>query len=866
MIRNILKLLYIPLLCQLWLLTCVFSASAQNREVTIRGVVTDSITGQPIEFVNIAQAGTTHGTSTDEEGRFELSIRQGSTLTASYLGYAKRDFRAKRGGGTLNIRLIPSDIQLAEVVVKRKSEHYRRKDNPAVALMRKVIGHKNDRLPSQLDQYSCQRYEQTMYSINNLSPKYQQSLRKRFKFIDKYIDTLNITGRPILPISLDERISSLYSRRKIQEQREVLEAQFHDGVDEMLPPEIMGLLKSNMLQEVELREDNIYLFNQHFLSPLSEQGITFYKYYLLDTLHTEGQSPLIDVGFAPFVPHTYGFVGHLFVEADSSYMVRKALLEFPPELNMNFARNLHVSLQNSRLPDSTVVTSDLCIDVDLNNTNNGLGVHARRAFAYSGFSSQPLADSLFLLDPLSESHLLATQSLDQHYWSQHRAAYDFDPERSVGAMLAEMRQVPFYKYMELSLTTLFKGFIPLDAPREEQAHVLFGRINSIASWNALEHARLRAGAMTTGNISHYLFGQGYVAYGIGDHKWKYDAQLEYSFRRKKLFAEEFPVRSLRLESTYDSKELGSAMVTNRDNFINSMRRDTDPKFTYRWENSLTYTYECWNHFSFMLQGEWMREYESHLARFDRVEQKVEATSPRHHDLTFGTLTLRWAPKEVFAQTHTGRIRMDFQHPVFELTHRFAKKDFLGSDFDYQATDFMFQKRIWHTPFGFTDMTLRAGKVWTQVPYTQLAVPRINAGFYVLDDCFTQLESMEFVYDQYATWNLAYNMNGLIFNQIPYLRKLRWREIICFRGFVGSLSDKNNPEALCDDGSYRNPQLYRFPTNGHTYAPESTPYMEVAFGIDNIFKCIRIDYIRRLSYLDHPSISKHGFQMVVSMAF
>lgn len=358
-----------------------------------------------------------------------------------------------------------------------------------------------------------------------------------------------------------------------------------------------------------------------------------------------------------------------------------------------------------------------------------------------------------------------------------------------------------------------------------------------------------------------------MAYGIGDHKWKYDAQLEYSFRRKKLFAEEFPVRSLRLQSTYDSKELGSAMVTNRDNFINSMRRDTDPKFTYRWENSLTYTYECWNHFSFMLQGEWMREYESRLARFDRVDETVDAASSiRHHDLAYGTLTLRWAPKEVFAQTHTGRIRMDFQHPVFELTHRFAKKDVLGSDFDYQATDFMFQKRFWHTPFGFTDMTLRAGKVWTQVPYTQLAVPRINAGFYVLDDCFTQLESMEFVYDQYATWNLAYNMNGLIFNQIPYLRKLRWREIVCFRGFVGSLSDKNNPEALCDDGTYRNPQFYRFPSNGHTYAPESTPYMEVAFGIDNIFKCIRVDYIRRLTYLDHPSISKHGFQMVVSMAF
>ena len=65
---------------------------------------------------------------------------------------------------------------------------------------------------------------------------------------------------------------------------------------------------------------------------------------------------------------------------------------------------------------------------------------------------------------------------------------------------------------------------------------------------------------------------------------------------------------------------------------------------------------------------------------------------------------------------------------------------------------------------------------------------------------------------------------------------------------------------------RNPDLYEFPTNGTVYSPSNTPYMEVAIGLDNVFRVLRIDYIRRLTYLNHPNIAKNGVQMVVSLTF
>lgn len=843
-----------------------YNYGLESNSIMVQGYVLDSVTHEPVEFTNIAVKGTSIGTTTDENGHFNLHVRPGTRVTITCLGYQDAEFVASAKKRNLRIKLVPSDIQLTEVIVKRKRERYKRKDNPAVALAKNIIAHKHDHEPEDMHEYFTQtRYDNMSYALNNFNENHQQRWRKRFKFIDRYIDTLSLTGKPILPISIDENIETVYYRKEGKKKRTVTEAVHHAGMDQMMPNDITELLKKDVFPEINLYDENIYLFNQKFLSPLSDLGPTFYKYYLRDTLQFENGVKYIDLGFAPLLAQSYGFVGHLYVSVDSTYFVYKAVLNFPPDISMNYARNFHAELQMKRLPDSTRVTVTKLMDVDLNNTSEGLGLHASHTYYYSGFNTEePEQDEqIFAQAPTSESPNIGSRSADMAYWSAYRYNSDYDADRSVESMLAEMRKVPLYKHLENGLTYLFKGYVPLDAEREENAHVLFGRVNSIISYHSLEGLRLRGGGMTTGNISHYVFGRGYAAYGFKDHRWKYNADLEFSFRRKKMFAEEFPIHSLRLHSSYESNELGSVMVSNRDNFINSARRSTDPKYTYVRDNSLIYTLEFWNHFSVELKAEMMREYSSRLGAFKQVGTGELID---HYDLTFGQVSLRWAPKEIFAQSHTGRIRMDFLHPVFELTHRSAAKGTLGSDFNYQATDFMFSKRFWMSPIGFTDVTLRAGRIWTQVPYTLLGIPRINTGFYLMDDCFTQLNSMEFVYDEWATWNLAYNMNGLICNNIPFLRKLKWKEVITFRGFYGSLSNQNDPAALREDGSLRNPDLYEFPTNGTVYSPSNTPYMEVAIGLDNVFRVLRIDYIRRLTYLNHPNIAKNGVQMVVSLTF
>ncbi len=853
------------------------SRSVQNRpvnRVTVQGQVLDSITGEVIDFANILELGTTNGTITDANGHFQMVAKPGSTVKISYLGYDDYEFKVGTRRMQLNVRMVPQDHELAEVIVKPKRERYRRKDNPAVELMRHVIAHKRDHHPESHEYFTQSRYDNMTYSLNNFDEGYVQGWERKFPFIHEFVDTALVSGGPILPVSTDERIETHYYRNRGNARRIVTEAEQHAGLDDMLPDDMVAILKTEVFPELDLLDDNIFLYRKKFVSPLSDLGITLYKYYILDTLRLEDGQRYIDLGFAPLMPQSFGFVGHLYIATDSTYFVRRAELNMPPDINLNFVRNLHVEIENMRLPDSTQVVVRKRFDSEINATASSLGFYAHRLIRYSDFdtAAPPDEEVIFKRAPKVSSPRLKQQTADLTYWQRHRASDDFDPERSVQAMMARMRQVPFYKYGEVVLGWLFKGFVPLDDPQDEHSHFMLGPVNSLASWNKLEHLRLRVGGITTANVSPHIFASGYAAYGIEDHKWKYDAALEYSFRPKKMYANEFPIHSLKLESSFDSRELGLVLSTNRDNFVTSLRRDADPKFTYVRSNSALYTLELWNHFSLKIKGELMSEYSSRLGAFRQVGTGLNQD---HYDLALGTVSLRWAPKETFVQMRTNRIRVDDLHPVFELQHQFAKKGVLGTDFDYQRTDFKFAKRFWLNVAGYADVNIDLGKVWTQSPYTLLSMPNANTGYTIQRNAFSQLQSMEFIYDEYAQWDVSWKLNGFIFNNLPWIRHLKLRETVGFRGVWGKLSEKNDPDALLSNEDYalsnqvlqkRNPDLFEFPTNGTVYRLGHDPYMEAVVGVDNIFKVLRVEYIRRLNYLNHPGVSKHGVQIAVAIAF
>ena len=221
--------------------------------------------------------------------------------------------------------------------------------------------------------------------------------------------------------------------------------------------------------------------------------------------------------------------------------------------------------------------------------------------------------------------------------------------------------------------------------------------------------------------------------------------------------------------------------------------------------------------------------------------------------------LRFAPGERAYNGRSGKesvFNLSKDAPVFKLSHQLGIKGVLGGDYNYNHTEISAEKRIWLSSFGHIDAQVKAGKVWDKVPFPLLILPNTNQSVTIQPEAFHMMNALEFVTDQYVSFNATYYLKGWILNRIPGIKWLRLREVLSFNMIYGGLTDKNNPTLT--------PGLFLLPDG--TQPLGSTPYMECSVGLENIFKILRIDYYRRLTYLDHPDIKKGGIRIALRFTF
>lgn len=288
------------------LISFLLLSGLYGQNVTVKGVVTDSITGDALPYAELLIQGSTFGTITNGEGQFSLSVPSGKkTLVVSYLGYDSHKIELIPEKTTyLSIPLSPSGIHLEEVIIKPQKEKYRKKDNPAVRLIRKMIERKNLNNPYTQNYFSYEHYENILFAMNEYTPKPSKSGKKnKFGFVEEFVDTLT-DGTTILPVSEKERVEMVYYRNHPKSEKHVIKGSQSSGVDEVFSRDGVQQFLGEAFREVDIFKNDIPLFLQRFVSPLSNIGPNYYKYYLLDTLDVAGQ-PCVDLGFVPFNSETF---------------------------------------------------------------------------------------------------------------------------------------------------------------------------------------------------------------------------------------------------------------------------------------------------------------------------------------------------------------------------------------------------------------------------------------------------------------------------------------------------------------------------------------------------------------------------------
>ena len=855
---------YIILIALLQAVAGIFLSHAQSF-TSASGIVKDSITGEPLPFVSVYFDGSTIGAMTDDNGTFTLQNNQGYTkLAAASLGYDTKfiDLKPGKKNDNLEVLLKPTAFEISEVVVKPKREKYTRKDNPAVELIKKVIAHKNDNRIEAKPEYQTEVYEKLSLSLDNFNPNLDKNkFLKKFKFIKNYLDTSEFNGKPILTVSVRENLSDFYYRKSPKAEKTIVRAKRMQGIDKTLDDG--GGITSNLeeiFKSINIFDNNIPILLNRFVSPLSSTlATTYYHYYIMDTLDVGGDK-CVDLAFVPANSESYGFTGRLYITLDGNYAVKKVLLNTPANINLNWVDKLRIEQEFKQMPDSTWVLDqeNTFVNFYVVKGTQQLYAHQLRNYDNYNFNVQN-ADSVFGL--LGALHVLpeATAQPDT-FWTHNRPIPLKEKEDALKDLLGQLRKVPAFNAIIKTAEILITGYIPT-ANDKKVTKFDFGPMNTTFSANHLEGFRMRVGGMTTANLNPYWFASGYLAYGTNDRKIKYNLKLTHSFTKKEYHEGENPVNNLSFIQEYDVYTPGQDFLfTSKDNiFVAWKVGEPVTKMQYIRKSVLQYEKEWLNGLTWK---SWIMNQNNEAAGTLQYIKRDESGNLYHiKDFTTSEIgtQLRFAPGERAYNGRSGKesvFNLSKDAPVFKLSHQLGIKGVLGGDYYYNHTEISAEKRIWLSSFGHIDAQVKAGKVWDKVPFPLLILPNTNQSVTIQPEAFHMMNALEFVTDQYVSFNATYYLKGWILNRIPGIKWLRLREVLSFNMIYGGLTDKNNPTLT--------PGLFLLPDG--TQPLGSTPYMECSVGLENIFKILRIDYYRRLTYLDHPDIKKGGIRIALRFTF
>lgn len=842
------------------LLCCLFSAGVSAQ---VRGVVTDAETGEPLPMVHVYYGADKRlGTVTDDNGAYRITSNMTpGELVFSYLGYQTHIENIKYGERRrLNVSLQPLDKELDEVLVKPKRQKYSRKDNPAVELMKKVIAAKEDNDLERNDYYRYARYQKITFALNDISRESVDSgIFRKLPLLAQQVEYCPQTGKNILPLTYNETITEHIFRKSPREKKVYVRGKNSQGLNELFSTgETASLVLQSVFADVNIYKNTIYMLERPFTSPISStSAISFYQYFIMDTLDVAGER-CYELSFIPQNPQDFGFSGRLFVLADSSYQVKRCVINLPIRTSVNFVNNLVLEQDFGLLPNGqrVLVRDNMFAELGIVRKHKTLMV--KRTTRNTNFSFAPIPDKAFRKKEQLREGTYRTE--DEAFWAKHRTDTLTRAEANMKDMLASARNTRGFGWIMFVARALIENYVET-APEGKPNYVDIGPVNTIVSTNFIEKFRVRASAQTTANLNPHLFLRGYLAYGVRDRKLKYEGHVEYSFLRKEYSSEEFPKNSLSFTTRHDVMSPTDQLLTrDKDNVFVSFKTQTVDHMMYFREYMLKYEYEFDN--SFGIRAQLRRMWQSPTgALFYRT---LSGRSVEDMKTSEATLQLRYSPGEEIINTKQRRRRMNNNAPIFTLKHTVGLKGVLGGDYTYNYTELTAYKRVWFHSFGRMNINLRAGGQWNRVPFPLLIMPAANNSYIISDNMFSMINNMEFMNDRFASLDVEWDMNGKIFNRIPLVKRLKWREVIGFRTLYGTLTDKNNPylQAGSDD-------LFEFPSRGGrpiSFVMGDAPYMEVSAGIHNIFKILRVDYVRRLNYLHGPNVKKNGFRLALQFDF
>ena len=837
------------------LLVSTLQLMAQQK---ITGRVIDE-DGFAVSYASVQYRGHKIAVSSDSQGKFSIEKHPGWVLTVSALSYKSQTISVNEKMDFIEVKLKDDSHKLNEVVVKTKRGKYSRKDNPAVELMRRVIAAKKKTDLGNHDYYQYDKYQKITLALNDLKKEQLEGkfFSKRQYLLDQ-VETSPYNGKLTLPVSIDETVSQHIYRKDPKTEKDIIKGQQSNGIGQVIQTgEILNTALKDAFTDVDIYDDYVRLLQYPFPSPIGRTGISFYHYYIEDTVYVE-RDLCYHLQFIPANSQDFGFRGELYVLADSSLHVKKCNLYMPHNTDVNYVKNMKIEQEYTRLDNGEWVLSkdDMIAELHVNSVLQDLLVVRNTRLTDYAFDELP---KILFKGKAKVRHDMDAMNRDEAYWNKYRQVDLTKSESSMDSFIHRMENSKGFKYIIFFVKALMENYVEIGGGTDgKKSKFDLGPVNTYISKNFVDGIRLRLAGRTMAALNPHFFWDGYAAYGTKSNDWYTGNIFTYSLNKKKNSPFEFPMRNLTFEVARDvTSPSDENLLHNKDNLFMTFRAATQDEMFLYHRQKLAFTYETdWGfRFNTSLRFQSNRTVGNlHYYHLDGTEvKKIRMT-----DLNVG---INYNPGVTYVNTKQQRLPINLDSPEIGLSHTMGFRGFMGGQYHSNITKLSIYKRQWLGSWGYLDFHAIGQAQWNKVPFPMLILPPINLSYFEQETTISLMKDWEFLNDRQVFWALSWDMNGKLLNRIPLIKKLKWREWFAIKGVWGHLTDKNNPYLEKNQGDGR---LFKFPKNSHVM--NDTPYWECVAGVHNIFKFFSVEYVRRLTYLNSNNIDKWGIRFGFMMSF
>ena len=806
-------------------------ALAQTK---VSGYIYDT-SGEPIPFVNVIFFDSSKGTISDENGKFYLQSNQNySFIEFSFMGFENLKFPLnKKSTYNIEVNLEENSAELNEVIVY--SGKTSKKNNPAIAILKKIWENRRENGIKKFDQYQYDKYEKLEFDLNTIDSSLINSrIFKGMEFIFDDLDTNAVTGKTYLPIFLNEAASKIYGSTVLNKEKETLTGNKNSGFSNN--QNLIAFIK-DLYAEYDVYNNYIKFFDKSFVSPLSTTGVDNYNYVLTDSTYID-EKWCYNIVYYPRRKSELNFKGDFWVN-DTTWAIKKINLTMSKGANINWIKDVYIEQEFDVLNDSVfLITKDLFMtDFSFTKKEESRGVYGKRTTLYDNYIfDKPKGNAFYNYQP--EVYNQATYNRDDQFWTQNRQEELNKDENQVYETLDTLKTVDAFKRIYNVGTILATGYW-------EQKGWDFGPVFSTFGFNEVEGLRLRAGGRTYFSQNDPWRVQGFLAYGFGDNKFKYGISGKWLLDQKTRL-------TIAGGNRRDVEQLGASLTSSTDvlgrNLASSsvLTVGANTSLTSINLTSFSIAFEPLKNLNLRFEGNFKRlESASDQFSLDYFTNREQTESKATTEQVEISSIIQFSPGRETTGYGVERLMVNTDKYA-ELFFNYTKglNTFTTNDFDYEKLQFYYRQPIQIGGFGSFVSTVELGKTFGAVPLSLLSIVPGNQTLFSIQGTFPLLDFYDFTTDTYASVNIEHNFNGRFFSRIPWLRKLDLREIVSVRAVAGSISEEN--QLL--NASFSNPILR---------APSREPYWSYSFGIGNIFRILRIDFHFRGNYNDLPGARKFG---------